>query len=295
MRLFLPFLFWFCAAFPLRAQTVQIPFQFTPDGHMIAPVYINGTGPHDFILDSAASRTVISTPLATKLNLPIMTDRVGRLMAAGGALDTDVYRLDSLLFGGQEWHLGPVLALPEVTSKQGYAGILGLDVLSSQVLYFDFKAQKVALISSRDAKRLRRAHKWHKIIAQQNFAGFLSVRMKIKGNPVIAIVDSGARRSVGNAKLGALLENLSPASIMVREQIITGVAMPQVPARLGRARVVDLQSLRWNEADLLVADLAVFDALNLNGQPALILGLDFLQSTSALMLDFSRQRIWIKP
>jgi len=296
MRIVLALIAWLSFAVPVASdQKASVALSYSADGHLIVPVYVNEAGPFAFILDSAASRTIISDRLASELTLPLLPNRVGRLVGASGETETEVFRVDALRLAGRQWTLAAALALPPSSVEQGYAGILGLDVLSSQALLFDFDARQLILLSDAKAQKIRRDRSWHKISARRNFAGFLSVNLRINGRRVRAIIDSGARRSIGNEKLGALLENLSPASVMVREQIITGVALPQVPARTGLARAVKLQSLRWDEAEILVADLAVFEALGLVDQPAMILGLDFLQSTSAVVFDFSRQRLWIKP
>jgi len=296
MRIVLALIVWLSLAAPVASNPDDsVPLSYSADGHLVVPVYVNADGPYAFILDSAASRTIISARLASELTLPLLSNRVGHLVGASGETQTEVFRVDALRFAGQQWTLAAALALPPSSVEQGYAGILGLDVLTTQPLLFDFKRRRLAFLSAEEARHIRHDRTWHKIWARRNFAGFLSVNLRINGRRVRAIIDSGARRSIGNEKLGALLENLSPASVIMREQIITGVAMPQVPARAGLARAVRLQSLRWGEAEILVADLAVFEALGLVDQPAMILGLDFLQSTSAIMFDFSRQRLWIKP
>jgi predicted aspartyl protease len=289
------FLFIGLASKIAQAEDTVLALQQTAQGHLIAPVTINNKGPFSFIVDTAASRTVISSGLATTLSLARLQSHQGMLAAAGGATPTDVYRLGTLRLGEKTWEIGPVLILPDTTMQDDFFGILGLDVLAAQPVLFDFKTRTVTLADKTTARKIRKKYGWYKIIAKRNFAGFLVVNMKIRGKRVKAIIDSGARRSIGNVKLGNLLENLSPASILAREQIVTGVALPQVPARTGIARSVNMQTLKWDNAQILVADLAVFETLGLDDQPALIVGLDFLQSTSAVMLDFSRERLWIKP
>ncbi len=279
----------------VQAQEARASLQMSKDGHLLTPVYINNAGPFLFIVDTAASRTVISEGLAKALSLPLMENREGRLVAASGEATTRVYHMKTLGFAGQAWPLGPVLAIPDITAKHGYYGILGLDVLASQVLLLNFETGTLVLMSSKDARQRRRTGTWHKIRGDRNFAGFLSVNMRLGRNKIKAIIDSGARRSIGNGQFGLKLENLSPASIMAQEQIITGVTLPHIAARTGTVSSINLQRLRWTDAEILVADLAVFDVLGLTGQPSLILGLDFLLSTSAIMFDFAGQRLWVKP
>lgn len=277
------------------AQRVAVDLHYAASGHLIAPVGVNDAGTYAFIVDTAASRTVISPELALALSLVRLDDREGHLAAAGGETKTDVYQLGVLKLSEREWKIRSVLVLPDSTGLLGPSGILGLDVLAAQPVMLDFRAMKLSLLNRQSMRKIRRQGGWQKISVRQNFAGFLTINLKINGHRVTAVVDSGARRSIGNVKLGALLDNLSPASILAQEQIVTGVALPRVPARSGLARAIYFQGLRWNDAELLVADLAIFKTLNLDNKPALILGLDFLRQTSAVMIDFPRQRLWIKP
>ncbi len=277
----------------VSARSLMIRYNL--NGHLIAPVSINDKGPFAFIVDTAASRTIITSDLAATLSLEPLDNHLGQLASAGGASTTDVFRLGVLKLARQEWTIGPVLVLPENAGQTGFSGVLGLDVLAGQPLLFNFKAMRLSLLGRTQARFLRRQRGWHKIIARRNFAGFLVVKLQVNGRTVKAIIDTGARRTIGNARLGALLDDLSPASIMARDQIITGVTLPRVPARTGQARGVNLQGLRWYNTEILVSDLAIFDTLGFGDQPALILGMDFLQSTSSIMVDFSRERLWIKP
>jgi predicted aspartyl protease len=47
------------------------------DGYTLLPVYINGHGPYQFILDTGSSATIISLELAAALNLPQGKSRTG--------------------------------------------------------------------------------------------------------------------------------------------------------------------------------------------------------------------------
>ena len=272
-----------------------IPRRLSPAGHFVVPVQVNGQGPYAFIVDTAASRTVISPALAQALHLPLMEDRVGNLAGAGGATLTAVFQIGSLRFAGHEWAMGPALALPPGGTAPEFAGILGLDVLARRILLFDFAAGELRLMDVRQARAERRGKAWYRLGARRNFAGFLIVDGRVGGKRVKVVIDTGARRSIGNARLGDLLDDLSPASIMAPEQIITGLNLPQTRARTGTARQIAMGRLRWHDASLLVADLAVFKTLGLDKAPALVLGLDFFQNTKAVMIDFSRQRLWIEP
>ncbi len=276
-------------------EDIVIPLRRSPGGHLVAPVEVNGQGPYAFVVDTAASRTVISQALARALNLQPMENRIGKLSGAGGVTLTAVFQLGSLRFAGHDWELGPALALPENGAAPDFAGVLGLDILARKVLLFDFSAHNLHLLAPDLAKAVRHGGHWYKIQARRNFAGFLVTDVRVGGKRAKAVIDTGARRSIGNSLLGALLDDLSPASTLAPSQIVTGVNLPNIPARTGFARKIEMRRLRWNDAQLLVSDLAVFKTLGLDDGPALILGLDFFQNTAAVMIDFSRQRLWVRP
>ncbi len=296
MRIALALLLCICGTLaPALAEDIAIPLRRSPGGHLVVPVEVNGQGPYAFVVDTAASRTVISQALASALSLPPMQDRIGKLAGAGGVSLTAVFQLGSLRFAGHDWELGPALAMPENGAPPDFAGVLGLDILARQVLLFDFSAHTLHLLGPDEAKAMRHGGGWVKILARRNFAGFLVVTARVGGKRVKAVIDTGARRSIGNTDFGALLDNLSPASTMAPSQIVTGVNLPVIPARTGLARKIAIRRLRWHDAQILVSDLAVFKTLGLDKGPALILGLDFFQNTAAVMIDFSRQRLWIRP
>ncbi len=301
MRQILWIVIVFCLLVPTLVPTLvmakagSIALTKNHSGHYLAQVMINGQGPFDFVVDTAASRTVISPALAAQLALPVIPDHMGRIWAAGGAMNALIFQIDSLGLGGAIWDLGTVPALPGSSEHRGYSGILGLDVLASQSLMLNFETRELSFIDRKNAAKLRRNRDWHQFRAQRNFAGFLSVILRIDGHRVKAIIDSGARQSIGNSLLGPYLDDLGAFDIINPDQFITGLGLPKLPAQIGIASPAKLRKLRWEDAPILVADLDVFNTLQLADEPALILGLDFLQGTSAVVLDFANEKLWVKP
>ena len=65
---------------------------------VLVPAFVNGRGPHTFVVDTGASATVLSPALAGSLS--IRTAAPGTMIGAGGTLQASVGRATSLAVGG---------------------------------------------------------------------------------------------------------------------------------------------------------------------------------------------------
>ncbi len=64
---------------------------------ILVPVQVNNLGPFDFILDTGAGTSLLSTDLATKLDIKILGSKHGQ--SAGGKVSVSLARIDSLAVG----------------------------------------------------------------------------------------------------------------------------------------------------------------------------------------------------
>ncbi len=99
-----------------------IDIRRAPDGHYHWPGYINGREV-DFLVDTGATSTAISTDLARELGL----ESIGRVQSetAGGVVSGTVMRADVTLRGGIVAERLRLTALP----RMGDHPLLGMDVL----------------------------------------------------------------------------------------------------------------------------------------------------------------------
>ncbi|MHA1289663.1 MAG: retropepsin-like aspartic protease, partial [Candidatus Thorarchaeota archaeon] len=76
-----------------------IPFEYLHDSHLIGlPVYINGDGPYNFVLDTGAGGTVMDPELAKKLGLDIQQMQ-GTARGLGGDVQLQMANIESLSVG----------------------------------------------------------------------------------------------------------------------------------------------------------------------------------------------------
>jgi hypothetical protein len=80
---------------PGWAQELEVQPIAISRSKVLAPIHINGTGPHAFILDLSIGRTVISKELAEFLKLHPMDPPATLPSPSGGSLTADMLRLDS--------------------------------------------------------------------------------------------------------------------------------------------------------------------------------------------------------
>ena len=64
---------------------------------ILLPVQVNGEGPFEFILDTGAGTSLLSSDLAKKLNIKIISTKEGQ--SAGGKISVSLAKVDSLALG----------------------------------------------------------------------------------------------------------------------------------------------------------------------------------------------------
>lgn len=82
-----------------RAMSVEVSFRLAGGDHplILLPVYVNGRGPYEFILDTGAGVSLLTPELARSLGLLLEGSAEGR--GAGGAMRIDFTRIESLAVG----------------------------------------------------------------------------------------------------------------------------------------------------------------------------------------------------
>lgn len=135
---------------PADTTAGEVPFSWAGTGEaaMIVPVHVNGTGPHEFVLDTGATLTCVSESLAAELSLPEPAGTIGFGAGAGGAGRMRLVEIDSIRVGGALAEDLPGCAL-DLRSMRAVGveidGLLGLNFLRPFRLVIDFERQVVLL------------------------------------------------------------------------------------------------------------------------------------------------------
>lgn len=257
-------------------------------GRVWVPTLINGRGPFRLVLDSGATRTAILPAVAARLGL--RTDRSPPVILRGvtGSATVPTVKADSLEVG--DLYIAPT-TLPLINDAFGGAeGLLGTEGLGDKRIYIDFRKDFINIARSKGQPAesgfitlpmLRRPDK------------LISVSASVSGVPVLAILDTGAQATVGNAALRTALEKRLRDSEGTRDEIIgaTGDAQSGEGQLVRRIQIGGVQVER---AHLTFGDMAIFSHWKLRDEPILLVGMDVLGLLDTLVIDYRRREVMVR-
>ena len=248
---------------------------------MTAPVRVNGHGPFPFMVDTGSNQSVVSSELARNLDLAIGPEQP--LNGVAGVHMAPSTRADLML--GDRVDAGASLCILP-SPAMGVAGILGLDRLQGRELTLDFRGKALRIGDSRPGRRGRDVV----VKANQRSGPMTLVKVKIAGIPVIAFLDSGAERTMGNLALRTLALRRQPKARRMEMSIIsvTGQRIMAEVAELKSLNIAGMTAPVWPVA---FADLHTFHIWNLGDTPALLMGVDVLSRFEQVSLDFQRSEV----
>lgn len=288
----LPLLLLAAQAAPPTADVTAPPTQVDPgdelifdyhDERMTVPVAIAGAGPHRFVIDTGAQRTVISRELARRLGLA-EGPTVG-LTAMSGSTRVGTAVIPSITVSslGGERIEAPLLEARFL----GAPGMLGLDTLQGHAVVIDFDRRSMTLQPSRKRARRSQSRPGEVVVRARSLYGQLVVTDAYVGAvKVRVILDTGTAVTTGNLALKRRLRRLKGVPIEL-VSVVGGVlqadytTVPQV--RIGDAHIGNMP--------VAFADAAPFRAFMLEDRPALMLGMDALRLFRRVRIDFPNREV----
>lgn len=177
-----------------------IRFQLVHDYLIVVPVFVNGTGPWDFLLDTGCSSTVIDVELGRRLNAP-MAGQATVAFLTGMRHDQRV-QLNEIRVGSgvESWNASGMTARVDKMENArelvpGVRGILGEDFLRKfdvlidyerRLLHFNEPAPDGERIPFQDASRFGERRTINRLLVEVEFPGTGS-------GPVVMQLDTAAR------------------------------------------------------------------------------------------------------
>lgn len=245
-------------------------------------VMVNGQGPFDFLVDTGSDRTVISRELAARLGLP-PGGRV-RIHESAGVDTVGTVLIDHLKVGARDIAHIQAPALGE--ANLGAAGMLGVDALKDQHLVMDFKAMRLSTSPSRpepiDPNTVV-------VLGHTHYGQLILTNSKIRGVPVLVVLDSGSQVTVGNAALLRLLTGRSLQARPPKTTVLVTVTGRRQEVELDDIAEAQVGGVIIRNMPLAFAQLHVFDRFGLTRQPALLLGMDVLELCRKVTVDLRRR------
>ena len=276
------------AAVQYPAGLLACPTTVDRIGRVIAPVMINGTGPYRFLVDTGANHSMISPALAARLGLRPRQGALEKVTGITGTQQLPWVRIADLQVGS--FRIGnlrlPITASPVMN---GLDGILGLAGLPAERVAVDFRHNVVWIGRSNGGG----AWGYLAIPARRTAGGLLRVDARIGGVPVIAVIDTGSPRTLGNEALRrALLRSAARAPDTAQ---IFGVTRQVSFGNVSGSPTVYLGPAAIGHLNIVYGDLPIFRVWHLEHRPAVVIGMDVLGTVDALILDYRRAHVYVMP
>lgn len=267
---------------------------------LAVPVFLNGRGPFEFVVDTGSNVSVVCTEVADVCRLP----------PAGSALVHGILSAEPApLVAVSRLRVGSVvtagLRLPRVLrSRVGADGILGLDMLRSRRIVLGFQAQTFE-ISPADLgaqlgvdrnSRLSAPNQPVIVPARFHAGQLVIIDAEAVGAGVTAFLDSGSQVTVANraVKAAALARRPDLAGRLIHSELMSATGQ-RAPAEFGVLPGLRIGGLPIEAPLVAFADLHIFDLWDLQARPTVLIGVDTLRRFDRVAFDFGRKLITFWP
>jgi predicted aspartyl protease len=247
-------------------------------------VKVNESGPHRFLVDSGADRSVVSDGLAARLNLP--AGEPVRVQGMAGFRDVATVEVAALTLGKSE--IGPITA-PALSARHlGADGLIGIDALADQRLMLDFEKRTITVQDS----RLPYTSSGAEIVvtARRRKGQLIITQASVEGRDVSAVIDTGSEVTLGNTALRRRLFGSGRPKDMQDIELLS-VTGQVLKAETMVLREVRIGNLWLNNVVIAFADAPPFTLFGLNDRPAIFLGSDLLSNFRRVSLDFRNRKV----
>jgi predicted aspartyl protease len=265
-------------------QTQDIQFSNDKDDRMTVPVRVGGLGPYRFLVDTGADRTAVSREIVSKLGLPAAAGV--ELHSVSGVSTVSTARVRNLELTHPPEQSIDAAVLDR--ANMGADGIVGVDVLRSQRVQFDFEKQTMSIVPSATSEF--RSEPGTIVVSARRKNGRLIVTdADVDGHALTVVLDTGSEISIGNAALRRTLIGgslIDPQKTVELESVtgakITGDYMVVPAMKIGGIGLTNLA--------VVFTDAETFKQLRLQNKPALLLGMNAIRAFKKVSIDFASKK-----
>lgn len=263
----------------------QLVLERDRGSRMTVPVTIDGSGPYQFLVDTGAERTVISSELARRLELDAGTSVRMHSMTEVGQVSTALIpqlKVDQRVI--RDIH-APALSAADI----GAAGMLGVDSLKSQRVVFDFAKGTMSITPSQ-----KRQERWDGdsivVKGRSLYGRLVLVDARLDGQKIMVILDTGSQVSIGNNALRNKLKGRKKLGSTVPVEL-TSVTGGRMIADYTTAKRITIGGVTIEDMPIAFAEVHPFRQMQLTDQPAILLGMDVLRLFERVSVDFARREV----
>ncbi len=264
------------------------PTQLDRVGRILVPVYIDGKGPFRFLVDTGADGSMISQALVQRLGLASNHTSDEQVQGTTGLERLPCVTIADLRIGSivkHNVHM-PVSPSPVMT---GLGGILGMAGFGPVRVLVDFHNNRVEI----DRSSTRLVDGYLGIQAERTSGGLLMIPASVGDIDVEAVIDTGAEETLGNSALRAAL--LRNAAKHPEDARIYGVTKQVSDGGISPSPTIVFGPLVVQGLGIVYSDVPIFKIWHLDSRPALIIGMNVLGSVDALVLDYPRAQVYLRP
>lgn len=265
-------------------QTQDVRFRNDKDDRMTVPVRVGGTGPYQFLVDTGADRTAISRELVSRLRLQSMGGV--QLHSVTGISTVTTARIRDL-----ELTHPPEQSIDAAVLDREYMGadgIVGVDVLRSERVQFDFANQTMSIVPS--ASPDFGAEKGTIVVTARRKNGRLIVTdADVDGNGLTVVLDTGSEISIGNL---ALRHRLLGSSIIDPKQTVEleSVTGEKITGDYMVIPEIKIGGIGLSHLAVVFTDAETFRQLHLQNIPSLLLGMNAIRAFKKVSIDFANKK-----
>lgn len=238
-------------------------------------------GPLRLVFDTGSNAHGLTRAVVASLDLP----RVGwtRLHGGSGSEPRWLVRGPDIWFGNAVAGRGTRVMVDDefVTDDAGvrYDGVIGVELFNEYDVMIDAPAGALRLYGAGEGRPNEAGGR--ALPVEDLGCGLVHFMITIDGVEVGAILDTGAPDLIVNGAAARLLGLMATGPAFdLAPRGIGETRIPAVPTRLGTLQAGDA---RLEGMEALVADLALFEALEISDRPLVILGAPFLEACPTLV------------
>ena len=264
-------------------QTEDVRFR-NRDDRMTVPVRLAGAGPYQFLVDTGADRTAVSRQLVAKLNLP--SGGGAALHSVSGVSNVSTVKVYNL----------QLTRTPETVdaavldgANMGADGIVGVDLLRSQRVQFDFEKQTMSIVPS--ATPDFNDERGTIVVRAKRKNGRLVVTDAVANDePLTVVLDTGSQVSIGNRALRRRLlgDNLVNINQSVELESVTG---QKIVGDYMFIKQLTIGGVGLTNLAVVFTDAHTFKQLGLDKRPALLLGMNAIRAFKKVSIDFASKKL----
>ena len=265
-------------------QTQDIQFKNDKDDRMTVPVRVGGVGPYQFLVDTGADRTAVSRDIVARLGLA--AGGGAELHSVSGISSISTARVRDLELTHPPEQSIDAAVLDRV--NMGADGIVGVDVLRSQRVQFDFDKQTMSIVPS--ASPDFQSEPGTIVVRGRRKNGRLIVtNADADGQQMTVVVDTGSEVSIGNYALRRRLlgSSLTRLEKTVELESVTG---EKITGEYMQVRAVTIGGIALTNLAVVFTDAHTFKQLGLQNKPALLLGMNAIRAFKKVSIDFASKK-----